>query len=82
MLIQILKNDYEIDVLNEVRIRKKFITLLIEVYGKNPNPLRISKLTINKDIYPFQIELLVDFVNKIGKVNVTSYFLIESIREC
>lgn len=52
MLIQILKNDYEIDVLNEERIRKKFITLLLEVYG-NPKPLRISKLTINKDVYPF-----------------------------
>ena len=67
MLIQILKNDYEIDVLNEERIRKKFITLLLEVYG-NPKPLRISKLTINKDVYPFQVELLVDFVTKIGKV--------------
>ena len=53
MLIQILKNDSGIDVLNEDRIKKKFITLFLEVFEHPKTPLRITKLTINKDIYPF-----------------------------
>jgi len=54
---------------------------LLEVYG-NPNPFRISKLTINQVVYPFQVELLVDFVTKIGKVNKILKIIKESIRKC
>ena len=34
----------------------------------DPKPLRIQKIFIDKEIYPYQVEMEVDFVTKIGKV--------------
>lgn len=33
----------------------------------DPKPLRIQKIFIDKEIYPYQVEMEVDFVTKIGK---------------
>jgi len=34
----------------------------------DPKPLRIKDISINMEVYPYHVELLVDFATKIGKV--------------
>lgn len=34
---------------------------------EEPKPLRIFKMNINKNYYPYQVEMVIDFVTRIGK---------------
>ncbi len=68
MLVQVLKNEDKIEIMQEDRLKKKFQTLLLQIF-EDPKPLRISKITIIKDSYPHQVEMIVDFVTRIGKVS-------------
>ena len=69
MLVQVLKNEDKVEIMTEDRLKKKFQALLLQLF-EDPKPLRISKFSINKEIYPHQVEMIVDFVTRIGKVMI------------
>ena len=55
------------EIMQEDRLKKQFKTLLLAIFD-DPKPLRIKDISINMEVYPYHVELLVDFATKIGKV--------------
>ena len=66
MLVQITKNYDKLDLMKEEKLKSIFQTLLLSLFD-DPKPFRIKSILINQEIFPYQVEMIVDFVTRIGK---------------